>query len=58
MFDSNLLMLLANRIFCFHFLQVKRDHLTSYELFRPRVGLNHQLFGQQPNALTDCTTET
>ena len=26
--------------------------------FRPRVGLNHQPFGQQPNALTDCATET
>ena len=26
--------------------------------YRPRVGLNHQPFGQQPNALTDCATET
>ena len=26
--------------------------------WRPWVGLNHQPFGKQPNALTDCATET
>ena len=25
---------------------------------RPWVDLNHQPFGEQPNALTDCATET
>ena len=25
---------------------------------QPRLGLNHQPFGEQPNVLTDCATET